>query len=141
MERESFIGTWRLVSFEVRSVDGEVSYPHGEDAVGYIIYDANGYMSVAVMAAGRPAFASDDFSGGSTEEKAAAFDSYISYCGRYEVRGDRIIHHVEVSLLPNWIGGVQERILAFNGNRLSLSTEPLLFGGKQQSAHLIWERA
>jgi hypothetical protein len=42
------IGTWRLVSWENRSVeDGEVSYPLGKDASGYIMYNQDGYMFVA----------------------------------------------------------------------------------------------
>lgn len=31
------VGTWRLVSFEVRSAADRVSYPYGPDALGYII--------------------------------------------------------------------------------------------------------
>lgn len=39
MESNPLVGTWRLVSWENRSVvDGEVIYPLGEDAVGYIMY-------------------------------------------------------------------------------------------------------
>ena len=35
---EPFCGTWRLVSFEARTSSGEVSYPLGKDAAGYLIY-------------------------------------------------------------------------------------------------------
>lgn len=93
------------------------------------------------MTANRPRFASGDAGGGTTEERLAAADTYLSYCGRYEVRPDKVIHHVEVSLFPNWIGMDQERFFEFDGDRLSLSTPPFLVSGKQQSARLIWERA
>ena len=33
-------------------------------------------------------------------EKAALADSIIAYCGRYELRDERIVHHVEQSLNP-----------------------------------------
>ena len=42
------IGTWRLTSWETRSVDGEISYPLGKNAVGYIMYNEDGYMFVAI---------------------------------------------------------------------------------------------
>jgi Lipocalin-like domain len=51
-----------------------------------------------------------------------------------------VIHHVELSVFPNWVGVDQERLVATNGNRLMLSTRPLLLEGRQQTAHLVWER-
>jgi Lipocalin-like domain len=47
---------------------------------------------------------------------------------------------VELSLFPNWVGSDQERLVELRGNRLRLSTRPVLLGGVQQTAHLIWER-
>jgi hypothetical protein len=140
MEQERFVGMWRLLSLELRTSDGRVSYPFGQDPVGYIMYSEEGYMSVAFMRANRPRFATGDILGGTTEEKVAAAESYVSYCGKYEIQGDKVIHHIEVSFFPNWIGVDQERIFGFDGDRLSLSTPPLLVGGAQQSAYLIWER-
>jgi hypothetical protein len=108
------------------------------------MYSEDGYMSVAFMSANRPKFASGGRGGttrgGKTEEKAAAADTYQSYCGKYEVQGDKVIHHIEVSLLPNWGGVDQARFFEFEGNRLLLSTPPFLVAGIQQTAHLIWER-
>jgi hypothetical protein len=46
-------------------------------------------------------FRAGDLLGGSTQEKAQATETYVSYCGRYEFRGDTVIHHVELSLFPN----------------------------------------
>jgi len=143
MGQERFVGTWRLLSCEFRAADGQVSYPYGPDLAGYIMYGEDGYMSVALMSANRPKFAVGDIRGGTTEEKVAAAETYISYCGRYEIQGDKVIHHIEVSFFPNWIGVDQERFFEFDGDtlRLSLSTPPLLVGGIEQSAYLIWERA
>ena len=136
------IGTWRLISWENRSTsDGKVSYPLGEDATGYIMYNKDGYMFVAIMAPHRLKFATDDLLSATKEEEAQAEESYVSYCGRYEFLGERVVHRVELSLFPNWVGGDQERLVDLRGNRLTLSTRPLLLRGIQQSAHLIWERA
>ncbi len=141
MESNPLIGTWRLLSWENRSVvDGQVSYPLGKDAVGYIMYNPDGYMFVAIMGPNRLKFAAEDLLSGTTEEEARAEESYVSYCGRYEFKGETVVHHVELSLFPNWVGVEQERLVEVRGNRLTLSTPPMLLGGIQQSAHLIWER-
>ena len=140
MAKNPFVGTWRLVSLEVRTSDGQVSYPRGRDVVGYIIYSGDGYMSVVIMPANRPKFVAETLREGSIEEKAAAADTYQSYCGRYEIQGEKVIHHVEASLFPNLLGVSRERAFKFDGNRLILSPPPSLVGGIEQTSHLTWER-
>jgi hypothetical protein len=141
MVSNPLIGTWRLLSWENRSVeDGQVSYPLGEDATGYIMYNEDGYMFVAIMDSNRPKFAADDLLSATKEEEAQAEETYVSYCGRYDFLGDTVIHYVEMSLFPNWIGGDQERLADLRGERLTLSTRALLLRGIQQTAQLIWER-
>ena len=140
MTSNPLIGTWRLISWENRDADGHISYPLGEDALGYIIYNEDGYMFVAIMRPERAKFAAGDLLSSTTEERAHAASTYVSYCGRYEFRGETVIHHVELSLFPNWVGVDQERLVELKGNRLTLSTHPILLEGIQQSAHLIWER-
>src|ERR671916_2297028 len=137
MTSNPIVGTWRLISWENRGLDGEIVYPLGEDAVGYIMYNEDGYMFVAIMRSDRANFPAGDILSGSMEEKAYAAGTYVSYCGRYEFRGDTVIHHVDLSLFPNWVGVYQERLVEVSGNRLTLSPRPILFGGMQQTAHLI----
>jgi hypothetical protein len=141
MAEDPFVGAWALVSFEVRSANGAVTYPFGHDVRGYIIYSRDGYMSVAFMSAGRARCESEDMRASTVEEKVSAMDTYLSYCGRYEIRGDKIVHHIEVSLFPNWTGQDQERFYRFDGDQLTLSTSPMLIGGMEQTAHLIWRRS
>ncbi|CAA9389038.1 MAG: hypothetical protein AVDCRST_MAG03-462 [uncultured Rubrobacteraceae bacterium] len=135
------VGTWRLLSWENRGIgDGEVSHPLGQDAAGYIMYGPDGYMSVAISRSDRARFAAGDLLGGTAEERAQAAKTYVSYCGRYEWRGETVIHFVELSLFPDWVGAEQERLVEVSGDRLVLSTRPILLGGVQRTAHLIWER-
>jgi hypothetical protein len=140
MTSNPLVGTWRLISWENRDLDGTINYPLGEDAVGYIMYNEDGYVFVAIMRSDRAKFAVGDLLSGSIEEKAYAAGTYVSYCGRYEFRGDTVIHHVELSLFPNWVGVEQERLVEIKGDQLTVSTRPMLFGGAQRTAHLIWER-
>ncbi|MGH9742878.1 MAG: lipocalin-like domain-containing protein, partial [Candidatus Acidiferrum sp.] len=60
MSADLFIGAWRLLSLETRSLTSNVSYPYGPDAAGYLLYSREGYMSVAVMQARRADFSSPD---------------------------------------------------------------------------------
>ena len=111
MASNPLIGTWRLISWENRDTDGHFSYPLGKDAVGYIMYNPDGYMFVAIMRPERAKFAAGDLLSGSMEEKAHAAGTYVSYCGRYEFHGETVVHHVELSLFPNWVGVEQERLV------------------------------
>ena len=98
-------------------------------------------MSVAIMGADRPHFASAErIKEGNTDEKVAAVERYISYCGKYEIRGGKIIHHTEIDLFPNAVGTDKERTYKFDDNRLILSLAPREVEGKEQTARLVWER-
>ncbi len=136
-----FVGTWRLLSFESRTAEGEVIYPLGRDAIGYIVYTEDGFMSVHLMAANRSKYTSGDWLRGTVAEKVAANDTYIAYCGRYEVQRSKVIHQAEASFFPNWVGTAQERFYELDGDRLVLSTSPILIGGATITSRLIWERA
>jgi hypothetical protein len=48
----------------------------------------------------------------------------MAYCGRYEVHGDHVVHHIEQSLFPNWVGTSQKRFIELEGDRLTLTTDP-----------------
>jgi hypothetical protein len=93
------------------------------------------------MRASRANYASGDLSGGTPEERLAAMDSYSSYCGTYEVKGNKVIHHIELSLFPNWSGVDQERFFEFSSeDRLTLSTRPMAAGGEELTLHANWQR-
>src|ERR671917_1797615 len=97
-------------------------------------------MSVAISRPDRARFAAGDLPGGSAEERARAAETFVSYCGRYELRGQTVVHFVELSLFPNWVGAEQERLVEVAGDRLTLSTRPMVLGGVLRTAILTWER-
>ncbi len=136
----SVVGTWRLKRWETRDAGGKVAYPLGPDAVGYLTYTPGGHVFVAIMRAGRPPFAGDDLLGGTPEERAAAAAGYVAYGGRYEVRDGAVIHHVELSLFPNWVGADQLRFAEVAEDELTITTRPLRIGGETVN-RLVWERA
>lgn len=44
-----FIATRKLISSENKGYDGKVTYPYGDNPIGYLIYNADGYMAVQIM--------------------------------------------------------------------------------------------
>ena len=135
--RAVLVGTWRLVSFELRNPNGDLSYPFGRDAKGYVFYTPDGFMSAAFMGANRLQPKSADLA---DTTRGVNFDAFNAYCGRFDVRGDRVFHHVEVASLPQWSGHDQERIFKIDGDRLILETPPLTIAAQAPTAYLIWER-
>jgi hypothetical protein len=61
---------------------------------------------------------------------------HVSYCGRYELHGeDEVLHHVEASNVPGWVGGVLRRQVAFDGDDLILRG-----GAGKLTAEIRWRR-
>lgn len=141
MSENPLVGTWRLVSFVVRDEAGRLEFPFGRDAVGFITYTADGQMAVQLGRKERAPVAGGDWVGATPTEIETAARDYIAYCGTYEYRDSGVAHRVELSLMPNWIGGELTRLVAFDGDRVTLSTPPTPVGGRQQIATLIWQRA
>lgn len=142
-----FVGAWRLVSIE--------GYPPGLPGIydrpkGLVIYSASGRMSAQIVAkANRKPFA--PFNQGrrsaTTEDKAAAFDSYAAYYGIYivDAKAGTVTHHLEGSLVPGREGTLNVRWFEFRGDdRLLLIPVEDGKGGvlarKDATYKLLWER-
>jgi len=134
----SFIGTWSLVSWILTTPDGESEYPFGADAVGCIMYTADGYMAAHLMRRQRTLFKSENRHASTPDERAAAFLDYFSYCGSYSVKpgAETVTHHVEACSSPNWVGRDQVRTFRFSGDSLTLCAETA--DGSKHT--LVWER-
>ena len=135
------VGIWRLVAYIFAPDDGGQVHPYGENPTGLITYTADGYMHVAIMDTSRATYDANDFQGGSIEQHAAAARSYLAYSGRYEVLSDRVLHVVEVSLLPNRSGVTIERYISLDRDRLTLTTPPMSLGGLTGIGRIVWQRA
>ena len=131
------VGTWLLTRFELRLPDGTVTHPFGEEVDGLLMYDETGHMSAVFGSAKRQVSSEVDL------EKAGAsqnYDSFMSYCGPYEVSGDQILHRVTMSSLEAWTGTQQERRFEIIGDELVLETLPLVLGDTSPIARLLWRR-
>lgn len=141
MRAPALVGTWRLERWEVAYGDGRPpGLPYGGDAEGRLIYTPDGHMLVAVTRRGRPPLSSARARSAPDTERLAAFDGFFCYGGRYEIRGDRVVHHVAIALNPGLVGTQQVRHVTLRGKGLTLAAEERR--GDSVRRHLIrWIRA
>jgi hypothetical protein len=79
--------------------------------------------------------------GGSEPERAAAYATAFSYCGRYEVQDDHVVYEVELCSFPNWAGRQQVRLVELDGDELVLRTPPVETPIGVITRELHWARA
>lgn len=141
----SLIGTWELVGWTA-SVGDREHRPFRGDVVGRLTYTDDGRMWATLMRRERSPISSATLAEATEHERAAAAAGYISYAGTFTDRGDTVVHHVELSLLPNWVGDDQVRLVAWipngdGGDDLELSTPPKTGrGGEDIVNRLRWRR-
>ena len=78
--------------------------------------------------------------GGTTDEQAEGFKTFLAYAGRYTLSGDKVTHYVEVSSIQNYVGKDLVRTVTFLGDQIVLLTPPTRINGKVQTVELIWQR-
>src|SRR5215207_5338630 len=137
---DALVGAWRLVSWENQADDGQVTHPIGGRRPGLPALHRRWPLLRDHLAAG---------SGRVRRRRPAQRDhrgagpgrgGFVAYAGRYSFHGDRVIHHVELSLFPNWGRERPGAAVELAEDRLTLSASPLLLAGRQQVPRLVWER-
>lgn len=142
-ESDSLVGVWKLVSYVATDAQsGESLFPFGEHPNGYLIYTAGGRMSALLTVETRRPLSGANRITAPMEDRADAFSTSSSYMGTYRWEGDRVIHHVDIAVNPNWVGTEQVRQARLEGNHLTLITPPLNTrpDGKLRISTLVWER-
>ncbi len=129
------VGTWRLVAWS-SPLDGDTptaGFPEWERAQGQLIYTEQGTMSVQTSTPERSRFGDEAVYGGTPEEKATAYDDFRACCGTYDFTGERVVHHVDQSVVPDDIGSDQTLLVRLDDSILVLTDEP-------RSRSATWER-
>lgn len=147
---QDFAGTWRLLEYSFHHEDGSVEHPWGDEVSGYLLYTPQGYMSANLSPAHRSwrsrlarltaEVPAAEETGKIALARRGVPRDYIAYSGRFELKEGTIIHHVEVSLFPHWVGLPQVRHYAFSDDQLTLSTPLINSGRSRVVASLRWER-
>jgi hypothetical protein len=134
------IGTWKLQSF-VREVlgTGERYNQLGEHPNGFIGYSPDGRMYVLIVAGDRvkPLGPSE-----TDTERIQLYKSMIAYAGSYTIKGDKVIHHVDISWNGARAGTDQTRFFKVEGDTLTIKTAPNKspIDGREGIGILVWER-
>lgn len=134
LKEQEFVGTWRLLSQMSQRADGTTYYPRGIGASGILMYDPYGNISVQLMRSGHDSGQFEDFK--------HAMETYLAYYGTYRVdrKNGVVIHKVEGSSYPGYIGTEQVRRYNFNGDRLTLTAEGKGGDGEAETRILVWQR-
>ena len=139
-EREKIVGTYRLVTIEVKDSNEAWSQTPNFDRMGYITYSATGYMGVNTMQKSRVPFAANQ---PTPEEAQEALGGYSGYYGSYTVDQDEdggfLVHHRVGQIDPG--GEVDaKRFYDLDGDRLILTPAPASAGKEQATRRIVWER-
>lgn len=117
--------SWRLESFQSETKTGEINYPLGDDAKGVIIFTPDNRLSVHIMAADREVKVADAIldNMNTDAEREMAELGYHSYSGPFDLdeEAETLTTHVELSLIPSYVGSDQTRSARIEGETLHLS--------------------
>ena len=136
----AIVGEWRLLHWRRIINDSAIEYPLGEDAEGVILYLPDGLMMVQMASADRPKIDGGDPLGGPESDRAAAYSTCLAYFGRYEVKGQQVIHRIEASLYPNWSETTAVRPFEVDHDHLVLRTPLATANGKTVVNEMAWKR-
>jgi len=112
--REKLIGSWHLISRDEQYADGKIQTR--TDAVGVIMYTADGHMAVQIMIP----------ENGEKPNNPVQYQQagYEAYQGTYSIdeTAHTVTHHVESALVRSLIGKDLTRMYRFEGKRLILKS-------------------
>ena len=138
----SVVGTWKLVSVASTTDNGEVNEAAlGQHPSGLLTYTADGRMMAIISDGGRKPLSIPDRVAAPAEERAQAYSTFMAYAGRYTFTCDKVVHHVEVASLQNWVSTDQTRMVTLEHDRLFVRNTPQLRDGVMVTLESVWERA
>jgi hypothetical protein len=139
---EQILGTWKLVSYVGEDVaSGAKTDVMGAHPSGYIEYGRDARMIVIIVGSDRrkPAGAV-----ATPAEAQALITSLLAYAGTYtlDTQAHTVTHHIDVSWDETRTGEAHLRIYRFEGDRLTLTTQPSRdpASGRPSVRTVVWER-
>jgi len=142
---ENIIETWALVARGAsESQRAQLEERYGTQSEGVVILSPDGWMCAALGHGDRARLPGDPewHADAPDADRLAAFDSYVSYAGRWRIEDGQLITKVEFALNPSWVGGEQVRdveILADGTLRLVVTR--IWPNGENVSVWVDWHRA
>lgn len=136
---DRIIGTWKLKEiFYKNQKDNKINY-FGPNPKGILMYDSFGYMNAQLGYLGRNHLKNQDPE--DDKIKIAAYDSYMSYYGKYyETEPGTIIHKIEGCSNPSWEGTEETRYVIVDEEILYITTPQLKIDETITKLEVYWER-
>ena len=121
----TLVGGWELDLWTTFHADGSETYPFGKDAIGLIMYSADGHMSCHLSVANRPLLDAPTIYAVSDADLGQSVRAYSGYFGTYSIDAEAgvVTHHVEGAWYPNFATVDQPRRYSFQGDLLFLEAE------------------
>lgn len=143
LNAQAIVGSWQLVEWRIEYSDGRpVSWPFGADAVGVLVYAADGWMSATMSCRERSRLSAPSALKADDASRAKAFQEYLAYSGRWQIIGRSIAHDVLMSLNPTLAGTRQWREAELEGDILILAAQEAAPAGGAARRHRIeWRRS
>jgi len=142
---EDITGTWLLVDRGAsESAQAELLERYGDQSEGIVILSPDGWLCAEVCRGDRVALPGDPawHADAPAEARLAAFDSYVSYAGRWRIENGQLITKVQFALNPSWVGGEQVRdVELLDDGTMRLVVTRIWPNGKQVSVWITWRRA
>jgi hypothetical protein len=125
-------GSWKLNSWTIQIIGGEVTEPFGPNPKGRAVFTPDG----VIAAANRKPAAND-------EESAALLKTLLAYTGKFTTDGDKFTTKVDISWNELFTGRDQVRFFKLEGDKLTIRTAEqasAVYPGKRVVGTLTWER-
>jgi hypothetical protein len=129
-------GSWKLTSWTIQIVGGDVTEPFGRNPKGRVLITTDGYAAFVIAAANRKPAAND-------AESAALLKTLMVYTGPFTIEGDKFTTKVDISWNELLTGKDEVRFFKLEGDKLSIRTAEqvsAVFPGKKVVGTLSWER-
>ena len=124
MDASDFVGTYKGKGHEQVDKNGKVTHLRDPDSErpARIVYTKEGLVIVVSTPPDRKRLAAKHINDASDADLLEAARGVVAYAGHYEVKGDKVYRHIDVSFFPNWVGGANVRNFEFKGKLLILTT-------------------
>jgi hypothetical protein len=129
-------GSWKLNSWTIQIIGGEVTEPFGPNPKGRAVFTPDGYVAFVVAAANRKPAAND-------ADSTALLKTLMAYTGKFTIEGDKFTTKVDISWSELFTGTDQVRFFKLEGDKLTLRTAEqasAVYPGKRVVGTLTWER-
>ena len=129
-------GRWKLNTWTVQIIGGEVTEPFGPNPKGRAIFTPDGFVAFVIVAANRKPAAND-------ADAAALLKTLMAYTGKFTIDGDKFTTKVDISWSELFTGTDQVRFFKLEGDRLSIRTAEqasAIYPGKRVVGTIIWKR-